>query len=91
MKKSLNKELGKLCMLCHEISTTMAHDVFFQYNPHIDCFSIDVCTGGWHEGAELRPIVRVDKINYKNINSAKAKLKKYKGAKTQKGILRCQI
>lgn len=47
VKRSTNALLQKVLGLCVEISTTTKADVFFEYMPHVDSFSLRVFLDGW--------------------------------------------
>lgn len=46
-KRSTNALLQKVLGLCVEISTTTKADVFFDYLPHVNSFSLRVYMDGW--------------------------------------------
>jgi len=45
-------EITKIFESCLEISTTTKHDVFFQYAPHVNCFSVHYYIDGYVKGKE---------------------------------------
>lgn len=47
VKRSTNALLQKVLGLCVEISTTTKADVFFEYMPHVDSFSVRAYEFGW--------------------------------------------
>jgi len=47
------KKIVEIFELCLEISNTTEHDVFFEYSPHVNCFSVNYYINGWESGEDI--------------------------------------
>lgn len=68
----------KVVELCYEISTTTKADVFFNYSPHVNYFTIYYYADGWEENKEADYTTNSTEITEKSLKIAINKLENFK-------------
>lgn len=60
--------------LCMEISNNTKADAFFNYSPHVDCYSVNIHRDGWKPGEEAEWLDMTSDITEENVNATLDKL-----------------
>ena len=83
---TMNYLLCEVLSTCHFISRNTDADVFFDYSPHCNAYSVFYYPDGWKEetAGEMVYLNSVTKINCKNLRATIAKLN---AIATEMGVL----
>lgn len=73
--KMKSRLLSKIAQKCYEITQKGKYQVFFNYEAHIDTFSVHYYIEGWTEDKDLIYIVHLEHITKENLKEALEKLK----------------
>lgn len=78
----MNEILCEILSMCYRISNNSKADVFFNYSPHCDCFTVNYYRDGWKEhhleehDEICKYIAMTEGIDEENLLSCKAELMK---------------
>lgn len=71
----LSKLLGKVTQKCYELTQKGKYQVFFNYEAHIDTFTIYYYVGGWAEEKDSIYIAHLEYTTEENLKNALEELK----------------